>query len=324
MKKSTLKFMALAMFFMMGTFVMAQTQYEIKFQVDMTDADPFDPATDELFMSGTFADWAEPGSNADYKMTAQIENPMIYELTVTIDSGEVMYKYWRVIDGVPSWTDGDEWEGDPNRKIYIRDNRELMDIWGTKPQDVSFTVDMSDAAPFDPANDAVYISGDFASWWAEPGTMSPFMMSTEDDVFYTLTLTITPGTYGFKYFIVSGGVPSWSGGEWEGDPNRELVVDTLAVVVEDVWGDIEAGIFGEPNEFTYNMYPNPVVTVLNIGNTMDVSQVEVFDVTGKLVRTVEVASAQQITIDVAELQTGVYIINVKNDKGIQTSKFVKN
>ncbi len=216
MKKSTLKFLAIAMFFLMGTYVMAQTQFEITFQVDMTNADPFDPVTDEVFISGDFAGWTTPGEDVAYKMEPIDVGSLFYTLTISIAEGDILYKYARVINGAATW-DNAEWAGDPNRTASI----------------------------------------------------------------------------------------------------------TASVIIEDVWADIEAGIFGQPNEFTYSMYPNPVLTVLNIDNTSDVNQVDVYDATGRLVRTVEVTTAK-VTIDVAELQTGVYILNVHNEKGTQTSKFIKN
>lgn len=322
MKKSTFKFLAIAMFFFMGTYVMAQTQYEMTFTVDMTNADPFDPATDEIYMSGTFAGWAQPGTDVAYKMEPLDVGSMIYTYTATIDSGEVMYKYFRVIDGAASWDFG-EWTGDPNRKIYITGDAQVDNVWANKPRDITFNVDMTDADPFDPATDAIYIAGDLANGWAQPGTLSPYMMTTTDDVNYTITLLLYPGTYYYKYFRIIDGAPSWDNGEWTGDPNREVTTDTVAATFNDVWAVEPAGIFNEPNEFTYSMYPNPVLTVLNIDNTSDVSQIDVFDATGRMVRTVEVTTAN-VTIDVAELQVGVYIVNVHNDKGTQTSKFIKN
>lgn len=321
MKKSTLKFLAIAMFFLMGTYVMAQTQYSITFQVDMTDA-TYDPATEEVFMSGSFAGWAEPGSDPAFLMEPVEEGSMVYTHTATIDSGEVMYKYFIVPIGGQSW-DGGEWTGDPNRKVYITGDITYENTWANKPYDITFNVDMTGADPFDPDTDAIYIGGSLANGWTMPGTLSPYMMTTDDEVTYSITLLLYPGDYMFKYFRVIDGVASWDNGEWTGDPNREVTVDTMAATIDDVWGDIDAGIFGEPNQFTYSMYPNPVLTVLNIDNTADVSQVDVYDATGRLVRTVEVTTAK-VTIDVAELQTGVYIVNVTNQKGTQSSKFVKN
>lgn len=322
MKQSTLKFLAVAMFFLMGTYVMAQTQYAITFTVDMTDADPFDPATDEIYMSGSFAGWAQPGTDVMYKMEPLEVGSMVYTFTATIDSGEVMYKYFRVIDGAASWDFG-EWTGDPNRKIYITGDATLDNVWANKPRDVTFNVDMTGADPFDPATDAIYIGGDLANGWAQPGTLSPYMMTSDDDVNYTITLLLYPGTHMYKYFRVIDGAPSWDNGEWTGDPNREVVTDTIAITFDDIWAEKPAGIFNEPNEFAYSMYPNPVLTILNIDNTSDVSQIDVFDATGRIVRTVEVTT-EKVVIDVADLQTGVYIVNVTNDKGSQSSKFVKN
>ncbi len=326
MKKSTLKFLAIAMFFFMGTYVMAQTQYSITFQVDMTDAETFDPATDEIFMSGSFAGWTMPGDSLAFKMEPLDVGSMIYTLTYTIDSGEVMYKYSRVIDGTPSWDNG-EWAGDPNRKVYLTaDSTTFENVWANKPYDITFNVDMTNADPFDPATDAVYIGGSLANGWATPGSVGAYMMAPteEGSMFYTITLLLYPGNEMFKYFRIIDGAPSWDNGEWNGDPNREVTVDTLAATIDDVWADIEAGIFTEPNIFTYSMYPNPVLTLLNIDNTSDVNRVDVYDVTGKQVRTVQVEMAQSVTIDVAELQAGVYIVNVTNNKGTQTSKFIKN
>jgi len=320
MKKTTLKFFAVAMIMLMGSFVMAQTQYELTFNVDMTDAG-FDAATHEVFMSGSFASWAEPGTDLNYKMEPTEAGSMIYTLTVMADSGEVMFKYFTIEIGTPSWAGG-EWDGDPNRVWYTRENKGFDHVWGQKPQTLTFNVDMSTAESFDPATQTVYISGSMASGWAEPGTMSRFMLTSTDDVNYSLELTTDFGDQMYKYFLVTDGVPSWSGGEWDGDPNREVTIDTVAVTVNDVWGEI-AGIFDTYNEFTYSMYPNPVLNVLNIDNTADVSQIDVFDATGRMVRTVEVSSSK-VTIDVADLETGVYIVNVHNEKGAASSKFIKN
>ncbi len=325
MKKSTLKFFAIAMFFLMGTYVMAQTQFSVEFIVDMTDAETFNPDTDDIYMSGTFAGWAEPGSDVAYKMEPLDVGSMFYTLTATIDEGEVMYKYFRVIDGVTSWDNG-EWTGDPNRKVFLTGETMYENVWANKPHDITFTVDMTPADPFNPATDDVYIAGSLANGWAMPGSVSAYMMTPLEvgSMFYTITLLLYPGDEMFKYFRVIDGVASWDNGEWTGDPNREVTVDTVAAIIENEWGDLVAGIFTEPNIFTYSMYPNPAITLLNIDNTSDVSQIDVYDVTGKLARTVQLDAAPSVSIDVAELQAGVYIINVYNKKGVQTSKFVKN
>jgi len=322
MKKSTFKFLAIAMFFFMGTAVMAQTQFSATFNVDMTDAVAFNPETHDVYIAGTVPNWTEPGTDEAFKMVAA-EGTMVYSLTVTVDSGEVQYKYFTVETGTTGWGGG-EWEGDPNRKVYLTGETTYDNVWANKPHDITFVVDMTAADPFDPATDAVYITGTLANGWSQPGTISAYMMSPteEGSMSYTIDLLLYHGDYAYKYFRVIDGEASWDNGEPVA-ADRNVSVDTIAATIDNVWGDI-SGIFNEPNVFTYSMYPNPVVTVLNIDNTSDVTSVEVFDVTGKLVRTTQVAFAQSVTIDVAELQAGVYIVNVTNNKGTQSSKFIKN
>ncbi len=293
MKKSTLKFLAIGMFLLMGTYVMAQTQYSVTFEVDMTDA-TFDPATDEIFMSGSFADWAEPGSDPAYLMSAE-EGSMIYTHTVTIDSGEVQYKYFQVPIGTPSWDFG-EWTGNDNRVVQLSEDITFSNMWANRPHIITFHVDMTEADPFDPATDDVFITGTitYGHEWMQPGMISTYMMSPteEGSMFYSIDMSLYHGDYEYKYFRVINGETSWDNGE-DIPSNRTVAIDTIATTVYDIWSDIDAGIFGEPNVFAYSMYPNPVVTVLNIDNTSDVSQVDVLDITGKLVKTVNFVLAQK-------------------------------
>lgn len=324
MKKFTINFLAIAMFFLMGTYVMAQTQYEITFQVDMTEADPFDPATDDVYISGNFAGWATPGSDITYKMEPLEVGSMIYTLTATIDSCELLYKYFRIIDGAATWDNG-EWNGDPNRKVYITETATLENVWANKPYDITFNVDMTNADPYDPTTDSIYIGGSLANGWAVPGTISAYMMHKSDTIAntYTITLLLYKGDYQFKFFRCIDNVPSFDNGEWEGDPNREVTTDTIAAVFNYNWG-VNAGIFDTKKPFSYTMYPNPVTTSLNLFNISDATQIDVYDITGKLVRTLQLELVQDISIDVAELQSGVYIVSVFNNTGVQTTKFVKN
>lgn len=324
MKKFTLNFLAVAMFLFMGSYAMAQTQFTTTFKVDMTGVEIFNSETDAIFMSGSFADWAQPGTDAMYKMEPMEAGSMIYTLTATVDSGEVQYKYFRVVAEEASWDLG-EWTGDPNRKVYLTGETTYENVWAAKPQEVTFNVDMSLADPFDPATDEVFIGGSLANGWATPGSVSVYkMMPTEENIdIYSITLLVDKGEQMFKYFRIVNGESSWDGGEWSGDPNRVLAVDTLALVIDDVWADINAGIFDTQSPFTYKMYPNPANNSLNLSNISDVNKIEVYDVTGKLIRTIATEGVENVTIDVTDLNTGVYILNATNKTGVQTTKFIK-
>ena len=117
----------------------------------------------------------------------------------------------------------------------------------------TFSVDMEDATiegddlpenfegdvyTFDPENDKVVITGSLLDW-AQPGT----------DGSVTLTKsgasggTIEAGSAQFKFFIVPPGVTnddgvnaSWEYGEWEGDPNRSVDIESGGDF-HAIWGD---------------------------------------------------------------------------------------
>jgi len=324
MKKFTLRMLAMSMMMFMGAYAFGQ--FTTTFKVDMTDAVGFDAAVTDVYMSGDFsADivWPQPGTNEALKMQPMEAGSMIYTLDVVVDSGDVTYKYFLVTGGIPDWNNG-EWTGDPNRKIYVVANEtEINNVWATKPVNVSFTVDMTNADPFDPTTDAVYIAGDLANGWAMPGSISVYMLTpVNETMVYGIDLLLYGGDYQYKYFRVIDGTPSWDNGEWTGDPNRAVTVDTAATnVVENVWGT--TGIFDRVNEFTYNMYPNPANDFIYIANVADVNKVEVYDVTGKMVRSADLFGQNDFTMNVSDLKTGMYIISVTNASGVQSSKFMK-
>jgi polyhydroxybutyrate depolymerase len=82
----------------------------------------------------------------------------------------------------------------------------------------------------------------------------------------------------------------------------------------------ELGI-GENEIASIGVYPNPTSDVLRIENTeAKILNVSVFNTTGQLVKEF---SGSTNTIDVSELQTGVYQIMVATEKGLYSNSFVK-
>ncbi len=219
----------------------------ITFNVDMTNADEFNPETDDVYLTGSFAGWAMPGTNNDLLMLPSEENPIIYSVTIQIEPPEtIIYKYFRVINGDPSWDNG-EWNGDPNRVNFITGGDQTFDdIWGSMPQAVEFLVDMSTAENFDPETDEVYFTGTFCNW-AQPGILEDIVFDpTGIPLLYTLSIALQEGMYEYKYFIVKNGIPSWDNGEWPGLPNRVVLVNSLTNQVNDIWGQL---FFGYEDDF---------------------------------------------------------------------------
>ncbi|MFO7874624.1 MAG: T9SS type A sorting domain-containing protein [Bacteroidales bacterium] len=86
---------------------------------------------------------------------------------------------------------------------------------------------------FDPDDHQVFITGTMTEW-TEPGTDPDVVMEkvSDDPLIYAKTFELEAGTYEYKYFsdLIGEG---WDGGEWPGDPNREIDV-TEDMTVEDV------------------------------------------------------------------------------------------
>jgi hypothetical protein len=111
----------------------ADQPFPVTFNVDMSQAEGFNPDTDEVFMAGTINvanNWQQPGTDPSLLMTAGED--MVYSLTLMLYAGDYMYKYFRVIDGTPSWDNG-EWLGDPNREVSVMEEVTFNDVWAVQP-----------------------------------------------------------------------------------------------------------------------------------------------------------------------------------------------
>ena len=71
------------------------------------------------------------------------------------------------------------------------------------------------------------------------------------------------------------------------------------------------------------LYPNPANDVINVQCTMyDVQMVEVIDVYGKLIQTINVTDNLS-SINVSNLASGMYFVRVTTEEGVATKSFVK-
>lgn len=81
------------------------------------------------------------------------------------------------------------------------------------------------------------------------------------------------------------------------------------------------------NDFFVNnlkLYPNPAENVINLtSETTQIENIKVTDLSGRLVRQIENVNIDHLSIDTANLQSGVYLITVETLIGSGTSKFIK-
>jgi hypothetical protein len=116
-------------------------QFSVTFNVDMNDAEGFDAAAHEVYISGSNADetagfagdfavWPQPGTEPAFQLTDADEDG-IYTLTLTdVVAGDYIFKYFYIETGVPSWDNGD-WPGGDNRVFTVTDDDVVLnDVFG--------------------------------------------------------------------------------------------------------------------------------------------------------------------------------------------------
>ena len=83
---------------------------------------------------------------------------------------------------------------------------------------------------------------------------------------------------------------------------------------------IPVGIDEFENE-SISIYPNPARNSLYIKSDVNVEKIEIYDVTGALI-TSRLYNDQNIKLDIRNLNTGVYMINIYDAKGISSRKII--
>jgi hypothetical protein len=113
------------------------------------------------------------------------------------------------------------------------------------------------------------------------------------DVIYTFTLTATDA---------SGNVGQCS--------SFELTVQSTL------------GISVGPDYSTLTMYPNPASSQVTIGNPnmLMIDTVSIYDINGRLVRAVGANATNDVSVDVSDLSSSVYMVIITGEDGASTVK----
>ncbi len=72
-----------------------------------------------------------------------------------------------------------------------------------------------------------------------------------------------------------------------------------------------------------HVYPNPVITHLNIESKNSIKDVEVFDFSGKLVKAQRSPDSNHLSIDVSSMPAGNYLLKVVTTEGMAVQHFIK-
>ena len=70
----------------------------------------------------------------------------------------------------------------------------------------------------------------------------------------------------------------------------------------------------------FNIYPNPIATVINIGNFDVIDKVQIIDLLGKIIKELKPNSS---VLNLENLEKGIYIISIEIDNIITSTKIIK-
>jgi len=134
-----------------------------------------------------------------------------------------------------------------------------------------------------------------------------------------------PGSHGFIAFKVKPSSTVGLGSVIENtaqiyfDFNFPIVTNTVSTtytVLSDKQFDFNDGL---------RLYPNPARNILNVEfqSAVKTATIKIFNQLGQLVKVVNEANLQTTVIDVNDLKTGTYLIQIASDKGTSTKKLMK-
>jgi hypothetical protein len=188
---------------------------------------------------------------------------------------------------------------------------------------VTLNLDMTGVETFDPEENKVYVSGNFNDW-IEPGTQGSIEMAKvpreneEDPLIYTYTLPfVRAGVMLYKYYSDAFG-EGWDGGEWAGDPNRIAMIEA-DTVLNDIWNDPTVSVDEILLDMVTRVYPNPVRNTLFIRSELQIDQLRMFDLAGRVVYQSQVMDFET-TIDANPLRGGLYILQMVSGQQVKTHK----
>jgi hypothetical protein len=127
---------------------------------------------------------------------------------------------------------------------------------------------------------------------------------------YTLqTVTYTAPSSGVYYFAFNDVTPIITAA-------TSLRLDTVSIT----------SVLGT-NSYTdlnFSLTPNPTKDIVNVSNTSaSINSIEVTDLNGRVVKTVNAIDASNTQVNISDLSSGVYMMKIVSDQGTTTKKVIK-
>jgi hypothetical protein len=344
----------------------AGTQFNVTFNIEMSAVPGFDPNEHKVYLTGSFADWATPGTDGSVEMVLADYGILTYSAELSIDPGQTQYKYFSDLFG-QGWS-GSEWAGEPNRNIQVSGNMHTNDEWGVHPE-VFFQLQLISnpenggslaGAGYYNAGTNIEISSiahsgfEFISWEDAHGNI----ISIESDfeyvtpplnwaltanfelILYTLTLQVNPeeggsvtgaGDYaeGHDVTVMADPNEGYIFLYWKDEHGNELTNNSeydFNMPDDDTTLIAYFELGSMLNEISYNdinLYPNPAEGYVIIISDIEIQEVQISDITGKIVYS-ETIKDQEKQIAVDYFDPGMYFVRIYTQQGVIVEKLQVN
>lgn len=103
------------------------------------------------------------------------------------------------------------------------------------------------------------------------------------------------------------------------DFNPAIITNTVATEI------VDALSVNEYESNLFSVHPNPVTSELTINGSIGIEVLSIIDINGRLLKQFsKLNQVQNITIDVSNLNSGLYFLNIQSGNKQQTIKFIKD
>lgn len=101
------------------------------------------------------------------------------------------------------------------------------------------------------------------------------------------------------------------------------VTDVFIIALDDV---VVSNGTADTEDFTSNqlsVFPNPTSDIVNITNAVGLNAVQVMDINGRTVKSVNFNNVSEASINISNLTSGVYMMSIASENGTSTQKIIK-
>ena len=99
--------------------------------------------------------------------------------------------------------------------------------------------------------------------------------------------------------------------------------DTAISCRREIFLDNNTGVNEEKDSRNISIYPNPATKQLTIQSASKIKSIKIYNLFGRLIKTVFSNNTLSQTINIENLTSGLYIVNVTSEKGNSKLKFIK-